>query len=398
MGDVTAGAGANRTGASPAPDGLIWAWALPLLVRAVTCGASAIVVMVWARTSGASQTRDWLQLWDARWYAQIAESGYPAGILIAPNRDLLVGTEFAFFPLFPAGAGLLARISGLTPAWACLLLALAASLLLGPVTFRAARGEGAGRAGALLAVALLGALPMSVIFIAGYAEALFLLLAFLALVAAQQRQWAPVAVFLLLASLTRPAGLVTAAGVGAYGLIHWRRRRGAPGEAAAIGAAALVGALGIPAVWQFVEWRSGVERGWFVVQEAGWGTTFDRGRSTWTFVKRLVVVRDLPPVLAATVAALLLLVLLLTVALVASSAGRPFVPWLLLGWISVIGASNFWYSRPRLLLVDAVLVIPVAVVLAGRARSRLVVIGGGALVVASLLFGAYLTLTWPYAI
>lgn len=385
-------------GVRPPADGPLWAWVLPVLIRVLTCAAAGVVIAVWARVSGADRTRDWLLLWDARWYAQIAESGYPAGILIAPNGDLLVGTEFAFFPLFPALASALAWLTGTPATWACLLLALAASLLLGPASYAVARAEGAGRPAALLAVGLLGALPMSVIHVAGYAESLFTLLGLLALRAAQRRRWAAVAVLLLLASLTRPAGLVTAVGIGCYGLIQWRRRRGPRRELVAIGAATGAGVLGIAAFWQFVAWRSGVPRGWFVVQERGWGTTFDQGRSSWLFARRLLLEHDLPLVLGWIVAGLVLGMLLIALGLLAVRAARPFVPWLLLGWASVVGASNFWYSRPRLLLVASVVVVPLAVAIGGRARSRAVVGLAATLVLASILFGAYLTLTWPYAI
>lgn len=391
------GEGARDARARHTDEAVDWL-ARPLLVRAATLLVTFVVVSVWAKVTGTVRTRQWLTLWDADWYARIAAFGYPREILVGPDGRLLVGHELAFFPLFPYAARALALLTGLRASVGCLVVALVASLALGPATYVAARGEGTSRRGARAAVALLAAVPMPVILALGYAESLFLLLGLLALIAAQRRRWGLMGALLLAASLTRPSGIVTAAGVVAYAVLHWRRRRRPGRELAAILAAGAMGAAGVPAFWAWVGWHTGRPDGWFVVQETGWATRFDGGRSTWEFVKRLSVVHDLPWIAALATGALLLLGAVLILLALARRDLRAYAVWLLLGLVSTVGASNFWYSRPRLLLVMAVAVVPLAVASGDKVATR----RGTALLLglaaAQLAFGAYMALDWPYAI
>jgi hypothetical protein len=89
-----------------------WWYAGALALRATTLAATLAATVAWARVSGADRTRDWLTLWDAQWYARIAAFGYPRDILVAPTGDLILGHEFAFFPLFPGLAHLLHVATG----------------------------------------------------------------------------------------------------------------------------------------------------------------------------------------------------------------------------------------------------------------------------------------------
>ena len=81
----------------------------------------------------------------------------------------------------------------------------------------------------------------------------------------------------------------------------------------------------------------------------------------------------------------------------AAGARLRYLPWLAAGWLVVVGSSNYWHSKPRLLLVDAIIVIPLALQLGGRS-TRVVPVAVGLLTLASLWFGAYMVTGWPYAI
>lgn len=375
-----------------------WWYAGALALRALTIAGTLAATIAWARVSGADRTRDWLTLWDAQWYARIAAFGYPRDILVAPNGDLILGHEFAFFPLFPGLAHLLHVATGCRAATACLAVALVASLALGPVTYAVARGEGLPQPVALVAVGLLATVPMPVVLTLGYAEPLFLLLSLLALLSAQRRRWGFVGLTLVAASLTRPSGLVTAAGVVAYALVHWRRRCGTAREVAAILAAGVAGVAGVVAFWAYVARRSGRLAGWFEVQDAGWRTHLDGGASTWEFVHRLLVVHDLPLTAALPTAAILVVAVGLVGLTLVRGDLRPYAAWLLLGFLTTVGSSNFWYSKPRLLLVMAVAVVPVAVAARRRLTTRPGLLLVAVLALAQLGFGLYLALSWPYAI
>ena len=370
----------------------------PLAVREVTLLVGVAAAYLWAHVSGTDRFRRWFALWDADWYGRIAEHGYPHEVVIDPTGRLLVGGEFAFFPVFPMLGRLVGMLPLIGPRPALLSVAILASLALGPLVYAVARGEGLADRPSLMAVRLLAAVPMPVILFCAYAEALFLDFGLLALLGAQRRRWGWVALALVAASLTRPAGVVTAAGLFAYAVLHWWRRRGGGGELAVIVGACSVGVAGVPAFWWWAGQRAGRGDAWFAVQEAGWATRFDGGASTWEFLDRLFVVHDLPLAVAVPTFATLATGVAITMATLVQRDTRPYAGWLLAGLASVVAASNFWYSKPRLLLVMAVAVVPLAMLAGPRWASIRGWFVVGLLAAAQLTFGLYMALTWPYAI
>ena len=83
-------------------------WVRVLLVWLVARAFSALVLMVVARTQAANVWTDaapsYAQytglMWDASWYREIAEVGYPAGLPRGYDGQV-TQSAWAFFPLFP---------------------------------------------------------------------------------------------------------------------------------------------------------------------------------------------------------------------------------------------------------------------------------------------------------
>ena len=175
----------------------------------------------WHSDRSGAPRRARLYLWDATYYAHIAAIGYPIHVATSPGGGLVRGGTLAFYPLFPELARLV-HLTGLSGVASCLLVAWAASAALGPAVGSPCSATTVGTTRtALIAVALLGALPMSITLQMAYAESTFVLLTVLALLAVQQRRWSAAGVLLLLAGLTRPVGLSPRSGLPGT---RWRRR------------------------------------------------------------------------------------------------------------------------------------------------------------------------------
>jgi hypothetical protein len=383
---------------APGTRRLLWSLWLPLGVRLATMVAQVgVVALLLGPDRRATVSR--MYLWDATYYAHIAAIGYPIHVATSPGGGLVRGGTLAFYPLFPELARIV-HLAGLSGVAACLVVAWAASAALGPAVAAVVRGHGGSDRTALLAVALLGVLPMSITFQMAYAESTFVLLVVAALLAAQRRRWPLVGLLLLLAGLTRPVGVVAAIGVAGYALATAHAGGRLRAEVTRIAAATVPGLLSGPLFWAFVALRTRMWDAWFVAQGAGWGTHVDLGASVVEFVRVELVHPTQYVGVAVATAATIVGYLAATLWLAFGRSGHPvsrrYVPWLLAGWLLVIGSSNYWHSKPRLLLVDAIIVIPLALAL--ERRGRLVPVTVGVLTVVSLVFGAYMVTGWRYAI
>jgi hypothetical protein len=151
----------------------------------------------------------------------------------------------------------------------------------------------------------------------------------------------------------------------------------------------------VPAFLGWVAWRVGDLDAWIKIQSAGWGTSFDYGASTVSFLRTTLSTADgwIPMSVA----------LILLAALVAAGvalAGRPWLPLAVYGLIAMIlvyGQAGFYHSKPRLLLPVLLTLVPAAVA-AARARPRVAVLSIVAWGLFGLWYGAYLVVVWPYTI
>ena len=374
---------------------------VPACLRLISMLGQLAVLAVVNVGSGTS-TWSRLDAWDGRFYEAISAQGYTGTISGAPHH-LSAGSGYAFFPLFPSLSAVLRVVMFIPPAASIVVVAWISSTAAGIVTYRLVRELAHSRRTGYIAVLLLGALPMSISLMMGYAESTYCLLAALALLYTAKGSPRRVAVVVMLAGLSRPTGIILCALVP---LADRQRRRSAisdisdlePRRARNIRDLALLTAFSASSpflYFGYVWTKTRQPFGWFRVESDGWGTHFDFGRSAWHFIATSV---HQPTGLVDCVTVVVVL-------------GYVVIPgyyairrsWLPLMWvvimsvIMVLGSTNFWHSRPRLLIAAFPIVVPLAISLAKRSNifvaSALITTCGIA-----FWFGAYMLAVWPYAI
>lgn len=208
---------------------------------------------------------NFINIWDARWYAQVIANGYPS-ILPTDAAGNVQENTWAFYPLYPALAGGLSRLTGLNPAASLTLIAMLAGWAAALVVYTLFRQK-AAHVPAMWGVAFFSTFPVSAVLQVPYAEPLSLLLlaAALLLVVRRQYLWAIPVVFLL--CLSRPVGVPFAAMVGlllvfrAAAHIRKGRQRGADEAAHSLrDLAALTGLTAVAGVsalaWPAAAWAA----------------------------------------------------------------------------------------------------------------------------------------------
>jgi len=351
-----------------------------------------IVMLLWlgAVANDGVGLRGRLLVWDGGWFQRVAVDGYPHGYTIGTNGEL-EANELAFFPLYPmlirgvSALGVNAGTAGIAVAWAASVGAAIALHLLGTSLY----GKRAGWA----LVAICCSAPVSVVLSMAYSEGLFLALVAGMLVAAHRKVWWAAGLLGLGAALTRPTGAAAAVALAVAVIIELRRPDARNKWVAVL--AALAALAGVPAFLGWVALRVGDPSAWFKIQSAGWGTAFDYGASTLTFLGKTLSSGDgwIPVSVA----------LLLLVAFGAAAValfGRPWLPLAVYGIIAMVlvyGQAGFYHSKPRLLLPVLLTLLP-AVVAAARARPRVAVLSITAWAAFGLWYGAYLVVVWPYTL
>ncbi len=216
-----------------------------LAARVVTCG---FLILAAALSGPASRfgpdatVYDLLMGWDAQWYWFIAEHGYPSEIPV-DQTGAVQQNQWAFMPVYPVLARIVALPLGCYPAGA-LLIPLVAGYLACLVLHRLLRDRLDATA-SMWAVVLLAAGPLAAMFHMGYAESLFLLWLFLALRCLQRRRFGWLYVLVPLMAYTRPGVLAFALLLGLYGIRRWVRRRDDPLAGREIFHILALGAIGV---------------------------------------------------------------------------------------------------------------------------------------------------------
>jgi hypothetical protein len=238
-------------------------------------------------------------LWDAEWYAEVAERGYPLPLPADPETGRLTYSAWAFYPGFP----LLVRglmLTGL-PFTAA---AVAVNIVLGAVAvllvwkaFRFAlhaSPQPARERLSLVAATLWCLYPATGVLVMPYTEALACVLVAGALLLLMRRHYSGVALVALALGLTRGVAPALAASALAHLVIRWREDRAAgvsPLRGQRVSAALMLAATAVSAVaWPvLVGMASGLPRAFFDVQ-AAWGQQPDRGPFvlwlTWAWEER----------------------------------------------------------------------------------------------------------------
>ena len=333
--------------------------------------------------------RERLLVWDAGWFLKVAVDGYPHGYTFdAAGR--MQGNELAFFPVYPmltravSVLGVDPRTAALAVAWVAAAAAAVALHLLGTTLY--------GRRAGWALVAVCCTAPVSIVFSMAYSEAVFVALVAGMLTAAHRRVWWAAGLLGLAAALTRPTGAAAAVALAVAALLAVRTSRVKAWQPLGAAALALAGA---PLYLGWVGLRVGDPAAWFRIQAAGWGTAFDFGGSTATFLRTTLSTGDgWVPVSVA------LILLAAAVAAGVALAGRPWAPLAVYGVIAMVlvyGQAGFYHSKPRLLVPVLLTLLP-AVVAAARARPRVAVLSITAWAAFGLWYGAYLVAVWPYTL
>ncbi len=331
--------------------------------------------------------------WDSGWFIRVASEGYPRSFTYDAAGNL-TANGLAFFPLYPGLIrlghllGLTYDASALTVSWlaaaiaAVLLYALAVRLFDRPIIGYAL-------------VALFCAQPMSVVLSMGYSESLFVALVAGMFLAALDRRWLLAGTWGALAGLTRPTGAAAAVALAvAVGMLIAKRQAGR-GEVVRACAGAVLALLAVPAYIAWVGFRVADPAGWFKIQTAGWGTTFDFGAATWSFAKTTLTTDN-----GWVAMSVLLILIVATVALVMALRERiwpPLTTYGVIAFVLVVGQAGYYHSKPRLLVPVLLILLPAALA-AGRSRPRSVAVVLTAYALFGLAYGAYMITIWPYAI
>ena len=336
---------------------------LPSLVRPALVylnGQVVVLAVVWVSTNLAGRRLwDVLQSWDARQLLAVSQLGYPDSIEPAGLNS------FAFFPAFPLAARWTSALSGLSPEGAGVLVSLACGIALAYAADAFAAGVlGADEPGRVRAVLLVATLPLSVVFLMPYTEAMFCALALWALVCGARDRWLAAGVLAACAGLVRPtaAAVVLAVWVGAA--LAWRRGRSGGRRALA---AAAVAPLGTAAYLVYVALATtGSLTAWSESERKGWDSRFDYGRFTWTWLRALFQFGGGPMdafIVAGAVSAVLTAGWLLRERLAPHAA-----VYVLAVTGIALGTSGMWGSKFRFLL--PALVVTAVLVAAGMTRWR----------------------------
>jgi hypothetical protein len=155
---------------------------------------------------------NFINIWDARWYGQVIAGGYPS-VLPTDAAGNVQENTWAFYPLFPALAGGLSRITGLAPAASLTLVAMLAGWGAALAVYTLFRQK-AQHAPAMWGVAFFSVFPVSAVLQVPYAEPLSLLLLAVALLLLVRRQYLWAIPVVVLLCLSRPVGVPFAAMTG----------------------------------------------------------------------------------------------------------------------------------------------------------------------------------------
>jgi hypothetical protein len=174
-----------------------------IISRVLVLGALAVTRHVFSTLNTPHTQRIQASLvgWDAGWYRDITHGGYNS----VPREGL------RFFPLFPMTARVLDWLPGVSAGAAVVVLANVFAFVLGLALYALVRQERPDDAAlARRAVWIVFLAPPAYVLVMGYAEALFMTAATVALMTVRSRRWWWAALAGLVAALTRPVGVFLA--------------------------------------------------------------------------------------------------------------------------------------------------------------------------------------------
>lgn len=216
-----------------------------------------------------AQLGDLVLGWDSRWYWIVAEVGYPAELPLTES-GAIAENQWAFMPLYPYLAKLVSLPFG---HWlvGAFLVSFVAGYAASLVLFHLLRTKIDDTA-ATWAVVFFAAGPLAALFQVGYAESLYLLWLFLALLCVIRRRYAWLYVLIPLMGFTRPGVLAFALFLALFGIWRWFTRKRDPLRAPEIAHIVVLGLLAVVVgvSWQVIAgWVTG-DSGAYLATELAW--------------------------------------------------------------------------------------------------------------------------------
>ncbi|MFJ6796138.1 hypothetical protein [Streptomyces sp. NPDC091268] len=367
-----------------------------LLIHIALRAVGLATMAVWAERRHVGPLEILGGRWDSVYYLHIAQSGLTTP-MPSPSPCGFAGPDcqLAFFPLYPMLIRYTSYATGLPVNWAAIGLALVASVITAWGIF-AVTDKIYGRRVAFFTCALFAIVPVALVQSMAYTEPLFLALSVWALYAAMSRAWLTAGVLACLAGATRPSGTAIIGAVvlaAVFEYVQWRRgRRAQRPPVARMLAASAIAPLGWFGYVGYVGYHFGSWNGYFELQRR-WGSAFDGGVDTLrnlkkTFTQVLLTLNHVT--VSLTVCTALVLFVVMT-----RRRRPPMVVWLYTAMCLFIalGGAGYYYSKMRFLMLAFPLLFPFALALARAKRSTVLWIMGSATVV-SALFGGNLNFVW----
>lgn len=208
-------------------------WAAVLVVYAASRVLTTLLMVLSARRQGpspwAGASPDYLRFatfWDAGWYRDIVESGYPTALPVDAAGHVQPNA-WAFMPVYPAVVGAVQQVTGASFAVASVAVSVVAGagavLVLHRLLSRTLTPSSTMTAVVIVCVA-----PVSPLFQVAYAESLQTLLLLTALLLLVERRYALLAPVVVVMSFTRPLGLAFAFALLLHGVLRLATARRDP--------------------------------------------------------------------------------------------------------------------------------------------------------------------------
>jgi hypothetical protein len=347
-------------------------------------GASRLVTFAVAFAVAAVSDRsvtEVLTRWDGGWYLAVVQRGYPH--TVAGGVGIQAQSTLAFFPGYPLLIQAGSSLTGLSPALLGVMISIvagaAASAVLWLLAERIADARTASRT-----VTMFCFFPSAFVLCMVYAEAMFLLLVAVCLLALVRERWVIAGVAAGLAGLVRPNGLVLVLCCGwATAQAIGRRRSWRPLIAL------LLAPAGTLAFFGYLWVRTGDWLAFVHTQKRGWGQSFDFGVSNALALRAVIVSREFGFYVLMVATCVLAIVVALSF-LRHWRLPAPIVVYVL-GIVGVAVLSSNTTSVPRFLLTAFPLLIPIARGLSEEAFPTAVAVSATLMVI---LFWTTSSVTW----
>jgi Gpi18-like mannosyltransferase len=333
------------------------------LSRAYTFGLALAITIFSTASFGGILSR-----WDGGWYLSIVRSGYPT--VVPSVSGAMRYSSIAFFPGYPLLVRAVSRPTELSPVLVGVVISVAAGAGAAVALVRLA-SDLSDRATARRTVVLFSFFPTAFVLSMVYADALFLFLAALCLLALVERRWLLAGVASGIATGVRPtaAVLIVCCLWGAIDAV--RRRR----EWRAI-AAPLLAPIGGLAYMAYLDAHTGTPTAFITAEDVGWGRRLDFG--AWSLSHVFAYGRQGRTLFLVVIIALMLIGAMIGLWLMIRWRPPSVIVLYVVGVVALAALFSHPVSLPRYLMSAFPVLIPIADRLSERSY-RFAVLGSAAL-------------------